>query len=332
MSNLSALVLDHQTTSDNCSCFMHVPPMPMGCADCGHPPYAHHCDRTPPAQKPDHIPHHDYTPPTVTLMAERLEARRQLGLGRGLPAYESPRGATPDEVVPLIPAQRRPEPSPIPAPTPAPVTVPAVPASLPLPRPRPHQIRRPSPISRTGTAPSRRRDRQCPKPPGPRPVIHRPHDVEGAQSPHRSPFRYGSRGVIWTSLPSRTVVGNVHQVARRPSAPIGSASPPTVPAQWKPPGVMKKAASWKPPGVLRVVMPWRPSGVASWKPPGAAEVAAWWELPDAAEVVTPWWFPKVAKWWFPEAAEAGGRRRHLMRRVRPVVMSGGRVLDRATEV
>ncbi|WP_440098918.1 hypothetical protein [Streptosporangium sp. H16] len=68
----------------------------MGCADCGHAPYAHGC----PGQRVDH----EYAQPSGALMAERLDARRRLGLGRTLPAFEpaqptlvpAPRQAAPE--------------------------------------------------------------------------------------------------------------------------------------------------------------------------------------------------------------------------------------------
>ncbi|MGC5014815.1 hypothetical protein ACLQ2R_28960 [Streptosporangium sp. DT93] len=52
----------------------------MGCAVCGHAPYAHGC----PGQAADH----EYAQPSGELMAERLDARRRLGLGRTLPTFE----------------------------------------------------------------------------------------------------------------------------------------------------------------------------------------------------------------------------------------------------
>ena len=54
--------------------------MPMGCAACGHAPYAHGC--------PDRSADHDYAQPSGELMATRLQVRRTGD--RSLPCFESP--------------------------------------------------------------------------------------------------------------------------------------------------------------------------------------------------------------------------------------------------
>ncbi|WP_433369172.1 hypothetical protein [Streptosporangium sp. CA-115845] len=116
--------------------------MPMGCALCGHAPYAHGC----PGQGADH----DYAQPSRELMAVRLEARR---LGVLLPASEAFADA---EIVPLVPAQRRPE-------QPAPAA-PAAPTLLPkrTPRPFPRPDIRPAVVAPPGRDDGRR--------PTPRPI------------------------------------------------------------------------------------------------------------------------------------------------------------------
>jgi hypothetical protein len=55
-------------------CFTaEVPPLPMGCAVCGHPPYAHGCSS---------VGAHDYEVPSAEQMAERLGRYVALGLHR----------------------------------------------------------------------------------------------------------------------------------------------------------------------------------------------------------------------------------------------------------
>ncbi|WP_329086182.1 MULTISPECIES: hypothetical protein [unclassified Streptosporangium] len=94
MSNPS-VVLDRPTAGEvACGCFADAPPLPMGCADCGHAPYAHGC--------PGQIADHEYVQPSGVLMAERFSARRQLGLGT-LPTFEP---AQPT----LVPAPRQADP------------------------------------------------------------------------------------------------------------------------------------------------------------------------------------------------------------------------------
>ncbi|MEV4532137.1 hypothetical protein [Streptosporangium sp. NPDC049304] len=140
MNNLNAPVLDRTTTS-GCSCFADASPLPMGCAVCGHAPYAHHCL----GQATDH----EYAQPTGELMAQRLEARRRTG-PQPFPRVEQPIAVAPTEVIPLIPAQRRSEP---PAPT----------APTPLPERTPSLFSRPARRPAT-TAPARRDDNRRPTP------------------------------------------------------------------------------------------------------------------------------------------------------------------------
>ncbi|WP_157594142.1 hypothetical protein [Streptosporangium amethystogenes] len=137
--------------------------MPMGCALCGHAPYAHGC----PGQGADH----DYAQPSRELMAVRLEARR---LGVPLPASEAFADA---EIIPLVPAQRRPE-----------QPAPAAPTPLPkrTSRPFPRQTSAPPSSHRRGAttadAPPHR------DPAGPRgPPGTRPRPVRPPPSLRRSP-------------------------------------------------------------------------------------------------------------------------------------------------
>ncbi|WP_440069472.1 hypothetical protein [Streptosporangium sp. OZ121] len=140
MNNLNAPVLDRVAVG-GCACFADAPPLPMGCAVCGHAPYAHHC----PGQAADH----EYAQPTGTLMAQRLEARRRTG-PQPFPLAEQPIIVAPAEVIPLIPAQRRSEP-------PAPAA-PTAPTPLPKRMPSPfHPALRPA-----ATAPARRDDSRRP--------------------------------------------------------------------------------------------------------------------------------------------------------------------------
>ncbi|MER5644949.1 hypothetical protein [Streptosporangium sp. NPDC002524] len=97
MNNPSASVLN-RTAANGCGCFADSPPLPMGCADCGHAPYAHGC--------PGQVTDHEYAQPTGALMAERLDARRRLGLGRTLPTVE-PAREVPVQPIPLVPAPRQ---------------------------------------------------------------------------------------------------------------------------------------------------------------------------------------------------------------------------------
>ncbi|MFI6452474.1 hypothetical protein ACIBF6_13025 [Streptosporangium amethystogenes] len=101
MNNLSAPVLK-RTTVSGCGCFADSPPLPMGCAVCGHAPYAHGC----PGQSSDH----DYAQPSAALMAEHLEVRRRLGLGRTLPTFEPVREVTAQPTP--VPRQADPEAAP----------------------------------------------------------------------------------------------------------------------------------------------------------------------------------------------------------------------------
>ncbi|WP_326829106.1 hypothetical protein OIE13_31480 [Streptosporangium sp. NBC_01810] len=98
--NDPSVVLDRPTAADACGCFADAPPLPMGCAACGHAPYAHGC----PGQSADH----EYAQPSGALMAERLEVRRQLGLGQALPTFEPAREVTAQPT--LVPAPRQADP------------------------------------------------------------------------------------------------------------------------------------------------------------------------------------------------------------------------------
>ncbi|WP_433247498.1 hypothetical protein ACQPYK_47130 [Streptosporangium sp. CA-135522] len=175
MTNLSAPVLDRQVVND-CDCFTGDPPMPMGCALCGHPPYAHGC----PGRPADH----DYAQPSGTLIAERLETRHRLGPHQ-LPRFTPPATVAPGEVIPLVPAQRRPDPPPaapaVPTPTPLP---------LPMPKRAPRPVRRVAPRP-AATMPPRRDDGRRPGPRCTRVAVSRAHGTRFAPSRHRSPTPYG---------------------------------------------------------------------------------------------------------------------------------------------
>ncbi|WP_211264244.1 hypothetical protein, partial [Streptosporangium amethystogenes] len=95
MSNPSAPVLD-RTTVSNCGCFADTVPMPMGCAVCGHAPYAHGC--------PDRPADHEYAQPSGALLDIRLRARRTGD--RSLPCFEPSTPVTPAETIPSVPAPR----------------------------------------------------------------------------------------------------------------------------------------------------------------------------------------------------------------------------------
>ncbi|MEV0756416.1 hypothetical protein, partial [Streptosporangium sp. NPDC050280] len=99
MNNPGAAVLDRATTS-GCGCFVEVPPLPMGCATCGHAPYAHGC--------PDRPADHEYGQPSGDLLEVRLRVRRTGD--RSLPCFEP--APAPAEGIVAIPEQRRPERSP----------------------------------------------------------------------------------------------------------------------------------------------------------------------------------------------------------------------------
>ncbi|GAA4182050.1 hypothetical protein GCM10022252_07370 [Streptosporangium oxazolinicum] len=132
MNNPNAPVLG-RITANGCGCFAESPPLPMGCAVCGHAPYAHGC--------PGLAADHEYAQPSAELMAVRLEARR---LGIFLPTADE----APVEAIPLVPAQRRPE---------SPASAPAAPAES-LPK------RMPRPAVRPAAAPTRRDDSRRPTP------------------------------------------------------------------------------------------------------------------------------------------------------------------------
>ena len=95
MSNPSTPVLDRQAVG-GCGCFADAPPLPMGCAVCGHAPYAHGC--------PDQSADHEYVQPSAALMDTRLRVRRTGD--RSLPCFEQPALAAQVEMIPLVPAQR----------------------------------------------------------------------------------------------------------------------------------------------------------------------------------------------------------------------------------
>ncbi|MFF0573233.1 hypothetical protein [Streptosporangium saharense] len=103
MSKRSAPVLDRSTPHfDGCGCFADAVPLPMGCARCGHSPYAHGCSGQ---------DGHEYVQPSGVLMHARLQARRGYG-PQVLPTPRPPMEVAPGEVVPLVAAQRRPVPEP----------------------------------------------------------------------------------------------------------------------------------------------------------------------------------------------------------------------------
>ncbi|MEV8636493.1 hypothetical protein AB0395_33085 [Streptosporangium sp. NPDC051023] len=180
MSKPSAPVLDRNTTiQDGCGCFADAAPMPMGCALCGHAPYAHGC----PGQSADH----DYVQPSSALMNARLEARRATG-PQLLPTVEPPADVTPSEVIPLVPAQRRPEPEP-------PANAPAPPAVQPARPPLPKRVRRPFPrpgVRPAATRPPLRDDGRYPAPGGIRASTHRPGEAGASPPMPRPPEPYGA--------------------------------------------------------------------------------------------------------------------------------------------
>ncbi|MEU0520385.1 hypothetical protein [Streptosporangium sp. NPDC006007] len=179
MTNLSAPVLDRTTvTRDGCGCFADAVPMPMGCAACGHAPYAHGC----PGRPADH----EYVQPSGALMRMRLQARR---LGRPLPGFEPPADVAPSEVIPLVPAQRRPD---------LPVIAPAAPVVRPpLPKRAPRPVRRPRsgpPPRRPGvrTAGAPHPDGRRPAPCGMPPAVDGLRDTGTTPPAHRPPPPYGA--------------------------------------------------------------------------------------------------------------------------------------------
>ncbi|MER6825034.1 hypothetical protein ABT352_03505 [Streptosporangium sp. NPDC000563] len=216
MNNPNAPVLDRTTTS-GCTCFNDAPPLPMGCAVCGHAPYAHHC----PGQANDH----EYAQPTGTLMAMRLEARRRTG-PQPFPLVEQPVVVAPAEVIPLVPAQRRSEP---PAPT-APIEPTPLPERTPRPSPRPA-------LRPAATAPARRDDSRRP---APRPVetrtdratrlalardtlAHRRARIAARAHDHSaSPPSTGLKPATWPLAPQTLRPG--------PTAAPGRSRPPNTPA------------------------------------------------------------------------------------------------------
>ncbi|MEU0521592.1 hypothetical protein [Streptosporangium sp. NPDC006007] len=166
MAHHSAPILDRAMASrGGCGCFADTAPMPMGCAVCGHAPYAHGC--------PYRAADHEYAQPSGALMETRLEARRHGGPCI-LPAAEPPADVAPTEVIPLVPAQRRPD---LPAPA-----APAAPAVQPTQPPLPRRVRRPFPTPGArpaATRPPRRGDNQRPAP-SVRASAHNPSQARAA--------------------------------------------------------------------------------------------------------------------------------------------------------
>ncbi|MEV4094438.1 hypothetical protein [Streptosporangium saharense] len=127
------------SSSDTCACFGGAVPLPMGCARCGHSPYAHGCSQQ---------DGHEYVQPSGLLMNARLQARREYG-PQILPAPRPPVEVAPAEVVPLVPAQRRPVPEPNPEPE-SPAVAPAAnvqPDLLPVPVDDPVTVPAPEPVA-----------------------------------------------------------------------------------------------------------------------------------------------------------------------------------------
>ncbi|MEV7008785.1 hypothetical protein [Streptosporangium sp. NPDC051022] len=176
MSKPSAPVLDRTTSIHNCGCFADAAPMPMGCALCGHAPYAHGC----PGRPPDH----DYAQPDGALMNARLEARRRYG-PRGMPAV-------PDTRQPLTPA-------PADDPEPPPAATAVRPARPPLPR----RVHRPFPRpgTRFGVRPAAarpvRRDGSRRSAPGVRAHARAPGAAGTAPPTLRPPAPYSAPGVFF---------------------------------------------------------------------------------------------------------------------------------------
>lgn len=190
--NDPSVVLDRPTAADACGCFADAPPLPMGCAACGHAPYAHGC----PGQSADH----EYAQPSGALMAERLEVRRQLGLGQALPTFEPAREVTAQPT--LVPAPRQADPE---------ATV-AHPAHRTHRHPTPGDARRPpAPAGRDAGRPR--------GPPGARPRPPLP-----ATSPHRGPRTRARR-----PAPEREP-GAERPAAAHPAAGSSRAPAPAPPA------------------------------------------------------------------------------------------------------
>ncbi|MEV4096052.1 hypothetical protein [Streptosporangium saharense] len=135
MSNSSAPGYSPDTPiRDGCGCFADAVPLPMGCARCGHSPYAHGCSQQ---------DGHEYVQPSGLLMNARLQARREYG-PQILPAPRPPVEVAPGEVIPLVPAQRRPVPEPE-APAAAPAAT-AEPELVPVPVDNPIAAPAPEPV------------------------------------------------------------------------------------------------------------------------------------------------------------------------------------------
>ncbi|MEV0754021.1 hypothetical protein, partial [Streptosporangium sp. NPDC050280] len=91
MTNPGVPVLNRLEKS-GCGCFAEAPPLPMGCATCGHAPYAHGC--------PDRPADHEYVQPSGDLLEVRLRVRRTGD--RSLPCFEP----VPAASAAVIPVQR----------------------------------------------------------------------------------------------------------------------------------------------------------------------------------------------------------------------------------
>ncbi|SFK97306.1 hypothetical protein SAMN05216275_14421 [Streptosporangium canum] len=205
-----------------CGCFSEAPPMPMGCALCGHPPYAHGCAGT--------VPDHDYAQPSGTLISERLETRRRLG-SQQLPRFTPPAVVAPGEVIPLVPAQRRPEPPPaalaVPVPPPPP---------LPLPKRAPHPVRRAAPRP-AATTPPRRDDGRRSGPRRTRGAVSHARGTRFAPPRHRSSAPYGApKPLPSPTEQSRPALATTRRIldqtteVRPMEHPESAAPPPAIPA------------------------------------------------------------------------------------------------------
>ncbi|MFB9680484.1 hypothetical protein [Streptosporangium vulgare] len=174
--------------------------MPMGCALCGHAPYAHGC----PGQG---AVDHDYAQPSRELMAVRLEAWR---FGIPLPASEAFVDA---EVIPLVPAQRRPEQPASAAPTPLPKRPPLS---------FPHSNTRPAP-----RLVEPRQDRAARLTLARDPRAHRRARVVARAHEHTSPRR---TAVLQQSahLPDASERRQLHRILQpRSAVALGRGHPPT---------------------------------------------------------------------------------------------------------
>lgn len=182
---------------NGCSCFAGTSPMPMGCAVCGHAPYAHGC----PGQPADH----EYAQPSGELMEMRLEARRRTG-PQMLPRVESPDRVTPTEVIPLVPAQRHPE-----------LFVAASAAPTSLPHRVPRSFAHPKP-QLAATAPPRRDDGRRPAPSARRPAVCGPDKAGTAPPTQQSPELRDP--MLSPPLPAVSYLVRPRRRARSASTPV----------------------------------------------------------------------------------------------------------------